>query len=458
MIVQKFGGTSVGSAKLINQVLDIAESRLERGVVLVASAMGKTTDALVRMGELAGIGDGRGAREELADLRTRHYDSLVDLMEVPLYEAAKQAVDALLGELESLLTGLILIKEISPRSMDTLLSFGERLSTTLIYYRAMQRGIDAVLLDSRQLVRTDDNYGQASVDLEATEVAIRAAVTRPQGLLYIAQGFIASDSDGVTTTLGRGGSDYSATLYGSALNAEEVEIWTDVTGIMTSDPRLIEGAKTIDELSYAEAAELSYFGAKVIHPSTIQPAVEKQIPVWVKNTSRPDEAGSRIHSEGGKRGIQAIAGKRNVTLITIHSSRMLNAYGFLKRIFEVFDQHKISVDLIATSEVSVSLTIEEAKPKDSQAIEAARVDLERFSTVTIERNKAIISLVGQDLWKQSKFTARVFAAIVDIPVRMISLGSSDINLSLVVPEQKLESAIRSLHSALFEEPKPEAVS
>jgi aspartate kinase len=446
VIVQKFGGTSVGSSKLIDQVIDIAVARLERGLVLVASAMGKTTDALVRMGQLAADGRAEQARDELKELRSRHYGSLVDLLEVPLYEEGKRTVDGLFAELESLLTGLILIQEVSRRSLDTLLSFGERLSTALIYYRARQRGINAVLLDSRSFIKTDSTYGRAAIDLESTDAAIRDQIPAEPGTLYVAQGFIGSDAQNVTTTLGRGGSDYTATIIGAALDAEEVQIWTDVTGIMTSDPRLIGNARTIDELSYAEAAELSYFGAKVIHPSTIQPAVEKHIPVWVKNTTQPEQPGSRIHGEGRRRGIQAIAGKKGVTLVNVHSSRMLNAYGFLKRIFEVFEKYRISVDLIATSEVSVSLTIE-----DASTIDSVRSELEQFSTVTVESGKAIISLVGQDLWKQSKFTARVFAAMSDIPVRMISLGSSDINLSLVVPEDRLDGAIRSLHAALFED-------
>ncbi len=444
MIVQKFGGSSVGSSKLINQVIDIASAELRRGLVLVASAMGKTTDALVRMGRLAADGRGEEARQELQELRNSHYGSLVDLLEVPLYEEGKRTVDRLFSELESLLTGLILIQEVSPRSLDALLSFGERLSTALIFFRARQRDIPAVLLDSRGLIKTDSNFGRASIDLDSTNAAIRDQVEADPGTLYVAQGFIASDGQNVTTTLGRGGSDYSATIIGAALGAEEVQIWTDVTGIMTSDPRLIRAARTIDELSYAEAAELSYFGAKVIHPSTIQPAVEKSIPVWVKNTTAPDQPGSRIHGEGTRRGIQAIAGKKGVTLINVSSSRMLNAYGFLKRIFEVFEKYRISVDLIATSEVSVSLTIE-----DVSRIDEIRSELELFSTVTVEGGMAIISLVGQDLWKQSKFTARVFNAISGIPVRMISLGSSDINLSLVVLGDRLDGAIKSLHAALF---------
>lgn len=434
----------MGSARRINQVLSIAEKELSRGVVLVASAMGKTTDALLRMASLAERGETEAAGSELDNLRDMHFSALVDLLEVPLYEEGKSAVDRLFKELESLMYGLSLIQEVSPRSMDTLLSFGERLSTSLIYYRALQKGLNVHFIDSRQIIKTDSHHGKAGVLEEETRQAITTRIQTGPGLLFVAQGFIASDSEGSTTTLGRGGSDYSATIIGAALEAEEVQIWTDVNGIMTSDPRLIPNAQTIGELSYDEAAELSYFGAKVIHPSTIQPAVEKRIPVWVKNTSDPEGPASRIHISGSNTGIQAIAGKKAVTLINVRSSRMLNAYGFLRRIFEVFETYRVPVDLVATSEVSVSLTID-----DGERIAEVKAALEVFSTVTVERDKAIISLVGQDLWKQSRFTARVFSALVDIPVRMISLGSSDINLSLVIPEDQLDSAIQSLHDALF---------
>ena len=429
---------------MINRVLNISTEQLHRAPLLVASAMGNTTDLLLCIGELSAAGKLGEAREILSELKDLHYTALVDLLEVPLYEEGKQSLDGLFAELEELVRGLGLIQEASLRSMDTLLSFGERLSTTLIYYGAGQRGMEARLLDSRNFIKTELIRNKNILQLEKTNRAIREQISPRANLLCIAQGFIGSDDRGSTTTLGRGGSDYSATIMAAALDAEEVQIWTDVNGIMTSDPRFIKNAHTIYELSYEEAAELSYFGAKVIHPSAIQPAVEKRIPVLVKNTFDPDAPGSRIHAKGGGRGIQAIAGKGGITLVNVQSSRMLNAYGFLRRIFEVFEKHQISVDLIATSEVSVSLTVE-----DAAAIANARRDLEAFSIVTVEENKAIISLVGQDLWKQSRFTVQVFTALADIPLRMISLGSSDINLSLVVPESHLGTAIQSLHDSLL---------
>jgi len=258
------------------------------------------------------------------------------------------------------------------------------------------------------------------------------------------QGFIASTSGGATTTLGRGGSDYTATIVGAALRAEEVQIWTDVTGIMTADPRIVETARTIDQMSYREAAELAYFGAKVIHPSTIQPAVNLGIPVWVKNTFRPDDAGTKIVPSIPGSGLKAIACKKGITLVSISSSRMLLAYGFLRRIFEIFEKYLTPVDLIATSEVSVSVTID-----NPAAVNNIARDLSEIGTVGVEAEKSIICLVGQDLWKDTVFLARVFSSLKSTPVRMICLGASDINLSLVVPVESTEESVRSLHDEFF---------
>ncbi|MCP4298889.1 MAG: aspartate kinase, partial [Proteobacteria bacterium] len=262
--------------------------------------------------------------------------------------------------------------------------------------------------------------------------------------LIVAQGFIASTLKGVTSTLGRGGSDYSATIIGSSLSAEEVQIWTDVDGIMTSDPRIVDGVKTIQSITYSEAGELAFFGAKVVHPATIQPAVKQQIPVFVKNSTNPDAAGTAILPTVADKGIKAITGKKAVTVVSVTSSKMLNAYGFLKNIFTIFDRYKTPVDLISTSEVSVSMTIENIDRVDEIVKE-----LEVMGSVTVEYNKAIICLVGQDLWKDSVFVSRVFGSLNGTPIRMISLGASDINLSVVVPEDRLNETIQSLHNEFF---------
>lgn len=445
MIVLKFGGTSVGSAEVIQNAITIAWSQADHAPVVVCSAMAKTTDTLVRLAQAALDGREDQVRRELDLLSTLHLDALAGLTSGETRSTGQYLIQNLLDELSSLARGLLLIQEVSPRSKDALLSFGERLSTTLIWLACVERGISAELLDSREFIKTDEKFTEASILPQATQEAITARVKPRNNHLIICQGFIASTMSGVTTTLGRGGSDYSATIIGAALQAQEVQIWTDVTGIMTTDPRLIASAKTISEISYEEAAELSFFGAKVIHPSTIQPAVEKEIPVLVKNTNAPEQPGTRICRTVKNRGIQAITGKNGITVVTVQSSRMLNAHGFLKAIFSVFEKHRISVDLVSTSEVSVSMTVNRFEPSLEQVIQ----ELQSFSRVNVEPDHGIVSLVGTDLWKEASFTARVFAALRDIPVRMISLGSSDINLSVVVPQENLEQAITLLHQELF---------
>lgn len=444
MIVLKFGGSSVQSPELIRRVVAIAEARLDRAPLLVASAMGKTTDTLVQLAADGASGNGKRAFKALDNLRRSHSQAASALVSGTRLVETSGRLESLFGELSSLLRGLTLIKECSPRTMDAILAFGELLSTTLIAAAAAEAGIDTVLADSRRLVRTDDSFGAANVDFRTTAKLVQSAVQPEPGRLIVAQGFIASTDSGVTTTLGRGGSDYSATIFGSCLAAEEVQIWTDVDGIMTTDPRIISAARSIPEIGYEEAAELAYFGAKVVHPSTIQPAVEAGIPVYVKNTTNPDATGTRIAASAKGGGLRAIAGKSGITVITVHSSRMLNAYGFLSAIFRVFESHRTPVDLVATSEVSVSMTVEEKAP-----ISRLAKDLAPIGEVTVEDGKGIICLVGRDLWRDGSFVARAFSALAGIPVRMISLGSSDINLSMVTAAEDVTETIRRLHAEFF---------
>jgi aspartate kinase len=408
--------------------------------------MGKTTDRLVEIEHCTNTGDVEGAEELLQQIKDSHFGTAQEFLKGDVLIKTSTKLHELFDELSSLVKGLILLKECTPRSHDALLSFGELLSTTIICYRAVQRGMHARLLDSREYIATDAHFSSAVPKLEKTYEAIRASVSPKPNELLIAQGFIGRTEDGATTTLGRGGSDYTATIYGAALEAEEVQIWTDVNGIMTSDPRIVTEARTIPEISYEEAAELAYFGAKVVHPSTIQPAVEKNIPVLVKNTRDMDGTFSTITAKTKEKGLRAIAGKKNITLINISSSRMLNAYGFLKRIFAIFDTYKTPVDLIATSEVSVSMTIDYV-----DALKDIVAELEKIGTVSIEKENSIICLVGKNFWKDSGFIARVFSSIKPVTMRLISLGSSDINLSLVVSSGQFETSIKKLHDEFFKQ-------
>jgi aspartate kinase len=444
MIVCKFGGTSVRDGEWIDRALSVTERQLRRAPVLVASAMGDTTDVLEEVAAAAENGDAPATQLLLGRLHDHHTATASGFLSGENRVGALTRIGTLFEELSSLVQGVSLIRECSPRTRDAILSFGELLSTTIIHYRAVERGIESTLLDSRSLIRTDSHFTNATPDLAATNEAVRKLVRPREGALLVAQGFIASTSQGVTSTLGRGGSDFTASLIGAALGVEEVQIWTDVSGIMSADPRVIPEARTIPELRYDEAAELAFFGAKVVHPYTILPAIEHGIPVLVKNTGIPNEAGTEIRADTPQRGIRAIASKAGITLVTISSSRMINAYGFLKDIFAVFDTHRVSVDLVATSEVSVTSTVDSGSD-----VRRVVQDLAEYGSVTVEGEKAIVSLVGQDLWKESSFIARVFDALRGVPVRLISLGSSDTNLSLVVPDDRAHEAVRALHREFF---------
>ncbi len=444
MIVLKFGGTSVESPEKIDRILDIANSQIDRAPVLISSAMGKTTNKIEEIMTYAVLGDRENAYSLTDEIKDLHLKTAESFLTGGILESAHADIVELISQFSSLVKGLTLLHECSPRSRDALLSFGELLSTRIIASRAIERGINTELLDSRNLIKTDENFNAAIPQLDKTDEAVRSSVYPEPLKLIVAQGFISSTEKGVTTTLGRGGSDYSATLIGSALSAQEVQIWTDVDGIMTSDPRFVKGAKTIKSITYSEAGELAFFGAKVVHPSTIQPAVKQQIPVLVKNSHNPEAAGTAILSVVDDKGVKAITGKKAVTVVSITSSHMLHAYGFLKNIFTIFDRYRTPVDLISTSEVSVSMTIE-----NIDQVENIIRELEDMGTVTVEYHKAIICLVGQELWKDSVFVSRVFSNLNGTPIRMISLGASDTNLSIVVPEEKMVETIQSLHDEFF---------
>lgn len=437
MKVMKFGGTSVRDAAMINQVLDIVAENLRDAPVLVASAMGDTTDRLVEVAEAAQAGHD-SAKEILDTLEHHHLESADDLNTAVGHEIAE-----VFGELRSLVHGISLIRECSPRSRATLLSFGERLSTRIIAAAAHSRGIRTELIDARTIVRTDGGFESATPDIDETTKLAQTRIRPEPGLLYVTQGFIGSTADGVTTTLGRGGSDYTATILGAALGADRVEIWTDVNGIMSADPRIVHEAQTIPDISYDEAAELAFFGARVVHPYTILPAVQRQIPVYVRNTGNPREPGTCIAGGSQHGGVRAFASRKGITLVTVKSSRMLNAYGFLRAIFAVFDRHGISVDLVATSEVSVSVTVDAGRD-----LSGLTAELDSLGRVEVQEKKSIVSVVGRTLFENPSVVAEVFAAVAPAHVRLISFGSSEINLSFVVDETDEVPVLTRLHTRL----------
>ena len=445
MKVLKFGGSSVKDSYWINRALDITEQQLSSGLVVVSSAMAKTTNRLQETALLAEQGDYTQAAQMIEELMAFHRETAEALLKGENRSRCLKELERLFNELGSVIKGLALLKERTPRSNDLILSFGERLATQVVAWRARERGIKTELLDARDFMKTDDHFSQASLIEELTYSLIADKVKPSPGSIIVTQGFIASTREGTTTTLGRNQSDFTAIVIGAALKAEEVQIWTDVDGIMTVDPHVVQEASTVPIISYREAAELAHFGARVIHPSAIQPAVNHSIPVCVKNTGNPSGEGTIIVSSQPSEGPKAIAFKKAVRVINISSGRMLMAYGFLKAIFEIFEKYKTSVDLIATSEVSVSMTID-----DTTHLDHILNDLASLGSVSTEGEQSIVCLVGQDLWKSSRIISRVFSTLEQVPIRMISLGSSDTNLSIVVPQNYTEDTVRSLHKEFFE--------
>jgi aspartate kinase len=449
VIVMKFGGTSVGSAERIQGVADRVRERLDRKPVVVTSAVSGITDLLIHGARLALARD--PAAEGVPDrILSRHRDVLDQLF--PLGEVRdllEVHVARIVGELRSIYAGVHALEELTPRSLDAVSAMGERLSYAMVAAVLQREGLRAEAVDARSVIVTDDTFGRALPLTAETEAQVKALV-RPlveAGIVPVLGGFIGSTRDGVTTTLGRGGSDWSAAIIGALLPAEEIQIWTDVDGMLTVDPRVVPAARHIAEVSFEEAAELAYFGAKVLHPATIKPAVEKGIPVRILNSMNPAAPGTRIAaaSTGATGEPRAIAFKRGITVVLISQPRMLMAHGFLARVFEVFDRHRTPVDLIATSEVSISLTVDD--PARLPAIEA---DLAALGEVQVLRPMAIVSVVGRGFARQSGVAARIFAALRDVNIVMISFGASDVNVSMVVAAEDAERAVRLLHKTFFE--------
>ena len=446
--VLKFGGTSVGDAACIGEVAALVTEALPSAPVVVLSAMSGATDALFRAGAAARAGKGAEALQEMGGLLERHRATARELFPGDVPGELLQALDVHAEELEQILRGVSLLRELSARSMDALASHGERLSTLLFVHLLRARHLEAHLLDARTLMLTDTTFGcaQPRMDLVRRACARHLAPLAKPGHVVVTQGYIGATEEGFTTTLGRGGSDWSAAIFGAALAAEEVQIWTDVEGVCTADPRRIPRAQPIAELSFAEAAELAAFGAKVLHPATIQPAVEARIPVTVRHTRRPRGRFTTIRAESPSgRPVTALASRGPVSVLTLTSTRMLAQSGYLARVFEVFGRLGVSVDVVATAEVSVSLTVEADAPLD-----ALCNALSAFARVEVATGRAIVAMVGEHLKKTSGIAAKAFRALEDLNVEMISMGANEINLSLVVRQEQMGDALARLHAAFFE--------
>jgi aspartate kinase len=450
----KFGGTSVEDATAIDRIADIVKGRLSERPLVVVSAMSKVTDGLLAMAATAGKGDGDKAVELCHQVRERHFTTAGELLHTGLFTEVHSQLQTEFESLEHLLRGIAAVGELTPRTSDYVVSFGERLSSIVITAAFTARDIPAVLLDARKVIITDAQHGKAipQVDEIDSKLEIHAKPLIEQGKVPIMGGFIGSTRDGITTTIGRGGSDFSAALAGAGLNAARIEIWTDVDGMKTTDPRICPDAHRIKIISFDEAAELAYFGAKVLHPATVLPAVEKNIPVLVLNSRNPSNEGTRIvaRTPKSKALFKAIAAKQRITIIEIVAARMLMAHGFLAKVFGIFDRHKCPIDIVSTSEVSISVTVD-----SNEAIPAITAELEKLAYVKFSGRQAIICLVGESIRERPGVAAQVFDAMKGINIRMISQGASELNMSFVIEEIDVPAAIKALHARFFNDLDPE---
>lgn len=460
MQVLKFGGTSVANAENIGKVASIVSSTVQKGpAIVVVSALGGVTDLLLNAAALAAAGD-ETFREKLTVIEQRHLDAVKSLLPVAGQSQVLSMVKKACNEIEDICNGIYLLRELTARSKDRIASYGEWLSSQIIAASFNAAGLHTAWKDSRELIRTNSVFTAAEVDYSVTNKQISEFFGAGGSSLYVLPGFIASDNQGITTTLGRGGSDFTAAILAAALNASVLEIWTDVSGMMTADPRLTSNARIIPQISYQEAMELSHFGAKVIYPPTIQPVMGKGIPVWVKNTFAPQDKGTLIESVNRKDGdiVRGISSINNIALLSLEGSGMIGIPGFSKRLFEALSAEKINVILITqgSSEHSICVGVDAvAAPKAKLAVDAAfanEISLNKVEPLRVESELSIVALVGENMKSHPGISGRMFSAMGrnGVNVRAIAQGSSEKNISAVIATRDVRKAINVLHEEFFE--------
>ena len=444
----KFGGTSVADAAALENVARIVAAHKQHAPVVVVSAMSGVTDTLLASVALASEGRVADAIGSLKDTFARHQHAAQQLLSFQTLQQFLAELRDPVTHIPQYLKRLADEPESRPEIQDTIVSYGEFLSSALLARVLKDKGVNARFVNPRACVVTNDDYTCAAPLMAETFAKTRESLLPliEEHVVPVVGGFVGATLNGRTTTLGRGGSDYTAALLGAALRSDEIQIWTDVTGVLTADPRVVPNAQTVERLSYGEAAELAYFGAKVLHPKTIQPAIEDRIPVRICNSRAAHERGTLVgpETEASPRTVKAIAHKTGATTVQITSARMLGAYGFLRALFEVFDRHRTVVDVVTTSEVSVSLSLD-----DASSLPAIVKELEQLGTVRVERGRAIICVVGEGLRGTPGIAARVFSTISDINVTLISQGASSINFTFAIEEARVTEAVQRLHEVFF---------
>lgn len=460
MQVLKFGGTSVANAENINKVVEIVSATVKKGkTAVVVSALGGVTDLLLGAATLAAAGD-ETYKEKLSVVEQRHLETVKALIPVAQQSQLLSLVKKACNEIEDICNGVFLLRELTARSKDRIASYGEWLSSRIIAARFNAGGVEAQWKDARELILTNSGFTAAEVDFTITNNRISDFFGKDNASLFILPGFIAADKDGITTTLGRGGSDFTAAILAAAVNASVLEVWTDVSGMMTADPRLTSNARIIPHISYQEAMELSHFGAKVIYPPTIQPVMGKGIPVWIKNTFAPADPGTLIESVSKKDGdiVRGISSINNIALISLEGSGMIGIPGFSKRLFEALSSEKINVILItqSSSEHSICVGIDSGSAQQAKtAVDAAfanEIALNKVEPLQIEADLSIVALVGENMKSHPGISGRMFSAMGrnGVNVRAIAQGSSEKNISAVIATRDVRKSINLLHEEFFE--------
>lgn len=450
MIVMKFGGTSVANYDAITRMISIVRGRLDEKPVVVVSALSKVTDLLYKISDEAALRNRAGAMELLGQLRKRHLDLADELMPDSPEECrdAKEKINGICDSLVSFVDAVCAVGELSPRSKAIIISNGEYLSSNVICCAMNASGIRTNYIDARRMIVTDDDYLKGEPDMEAISDKVPGVVLGAYEYAdaVITQGFVSATASGEPTVLGRGGSDYSASLIGMAIDATRIEIWTDVDGVRTADPRRVDNTKCLDKISFEEAAEMAHFGAKVLHPLTIEPAVKKNIPIYVLNSMNPEGQGTAIlQSSFIEDGVKSVSCKENILVINIFSTKMINTSGFLKKVFAIFSEYKVSVDLISTSEANISVTVDA-----SQDIRGVVGALSEFAEVYVDSDKSQVSVIGKNIVNLKGLLEQTFAPLRDCRIYMISQGASYVNISFVVDRSALTDVVRQIHKYLFE--------
>jgi len=458
MLVMKFGGTSVADQAAIERLIAIVRAARQaaiqpetqdwRGPIVVVSALGGATDKFLKVATDAGAGNTAGALENLQTLRARHLD-VAQVVTSAERTDVERFIHQEFDELDRLAGALGVLREVTPRWLDAIAACGEILSSRIVAAALTAHGLAAGWVDARRSVVTGPEHMAAPPLMDETATALAATMDPllADRRIPVIGGFVGATKDGVTTTLGRGGSDYSAAIVGACLGASEIQIWTDVDGMLTADPRVISNVQVVPHLSFGEASELAYFGAKVLHPATIQPAVGRNIPVRILNSRRPQDAGGTLITRerpATERLLTAVASKKGVTVVDITSTRMLMAHGFLAKIFDTFEKHRTAVDVVTTSEVSVSVTVD-----DPRRLPEISASLREVADVTREDNMAILCAVGEGLQRDPTFVSHLMEALGGIPIRMVSQAAARRNITLVIREADLETALVRVHEQFF---------